>query len=301
MYWPAKLKRALGVSAAPALPETFSGDGSDERILEVLEKNPAVLGDRALAERLMQAGKVVFFRRGEPLIQHGAPGDDVFFLLAGDVDIVFRSQLGSIRQSPNQVGEMAALEPGRPRSASVIARTDEVAALKVPGPAFHRIWSSSPLFQQRLQVEMAARHRERILAAQVARQNNSFLWFASSLGAGLVIALATWFGAAFFDWSAAGRGALAGGAGIVTFMVMLLHNPAFFWRRCFGLVLLAMIGTLALDHFVSIDANHGLGSLEVMVVSRDQAAGTEVGVAQTLAFFLALAICAVMDFVTSRK
>jgi hypothetical protein len=297
MYWAAKLKRYLGLESEAALPGIFYGDDAEDRIRKTLASNRAIHGDQSIVEQLKAHGELIFFRRGDQIIEEGGQDCEVYFLLSGEVDIVFKSQLGSRREAPNQIGEMAAIELGRKRSASVFARTNEVAALKVPGPFFNELWAANPRFQQLLQVEMSARHRERIVAGDIARQNNSSAWFAISAGAGLVAGLVTWLFVIPVEWTAAARMALSGGTGLALFIFTLMHNPAFFWKRCFGLVLAAMIGTFTLDQFVSIEANQGFGSLQISIGS---GAGKGGGWADAAAYIFTLILCACMDYLNRK-
>ena len=273
MYWPSKLRRALGLGPKAKLPDIFSGDGGCSRTNETLLANPAVHGDQGLVNSLVRDGQTVFFRRGDTLIRQGGQDNSVYFLLSGEVDIVFKLQRGSIREAPNQVGEMAAIDPGTRRSASVVARSDEVATLKVSGTDFKILLNANPRFQELLQIEMSARHRERIVAGNIARNNNSAIWFAISAGAGLIAGLASWYILPSSDWTTTAQTMVSCASGLMIFLFTLLHNPAFFWKRTFGIVLLAMIGTLAFDSFVSMEAKQGLGSLQVAISFGDRDRG----------------------------
>jgi len=262
VYWTAKIARALGRELEAQLPNRFGGDSGQEQARSVLLNNPAVGGDEDVANQLLATGNLIFFRRGNSLIKEDDLDSDVYFLLAGEVDIVFGTRLGSIRSSPNQVGEMAAIDPGKKRSANVIARSDEVAALRVSGTEFNAIRNANSDFQSRLQREMSERHRERINAAKVAKQNNSLSWFLISIGAGLASGAVAWF-AWPDDWTMLAQSVAASGTGILIFVLTLLRNPAFFWRRCFGVSLWTMVGLLALDRFFSFEMEQGFGSLSM--------------------------------------
>ncbi|WP_340290622.1 cyclic nucleotide-binding domain-containing protein [Sulfitobacter pontiacus] len=295
MYWSAKLRKIIGWEKEVRLPGLFSGDGASELVRTTLRENRAIRGDSAIVDQLMNHGEIVFFRKGDCLIHEGDQDNDVYFLLSGEVDIVFKRQLGSKRVAPNQVGEMAAIELGSKRSASVYVLTDEAAALKVPGQEFNRIWTNSPELQQNLQIEMTARHRERIAAGEVARRNNSSSWFWTSFGVGLASYLITWLFLVPATWTYDARLAATAMFGLAAFILMLLHNPAFFWRRCFGLVLLAMVGVFALAQFVSVEAEHGFASLEVAIRTGETQSEWRQTLINQGAFVLSLIICAWMD------
>jgi len=279
------------------LPEAFSKIDSESLIRQTLLKNPAIQEDSAIVDDLLEHGEMVFYQRGDRIIEEGAQDNDVYFLVSGEVDIVFKSQLGSKREAPNQIGEMAAIHAGKKRSASVFVRSDEVAALKVPGTVFHQIWSKKSRFQKNLQLEMMTRYRERTAAGHIAKQNNSAQWFATSLGAGLVAGPIAWV---FFipdEWTKDAQASATAGTGLLVFLFMLFYNPAFFWRRCFGLVTCAMVATLALDHFVSIEAKQGFSSLQVSISPRDGSVDWK----SVTAFISVMIICACMDFLTEKS
>lgn len=262
MYWSTKIKRAFGGESEATLPNSFEGPAGRERAKAVLMNNPAVGINENTADELLIKGEFVFYRKGNCLIKEGDHDDDVFFLLAGDVDIVFGRRLGSIRTSPNQIGEMAAIDPGQKRSANVFAGSDEVAALRVSGADFNLVRNANAGFQSRLQREMSTRHRERINASKVAKQNNSLSWFLISLGAGLLSGAVCWF---VFpdDWTNLAQSVAAAGAGLFMFIFTLLHNPAFFWRRCAGITLSAILGLLMFDCFLTFEINQGFGNLSM--------------------------------------
>ncbi len=290
MYWTAKITRALGRESEAKLPSRFEGDAGQEQARSVLLNNPAVGGNEDVANRLLATGNLTFFRRGNPLIKEGDHDKDVYFLLAGEVDIVFGARLGSIRSSPNQVGEMAAIDPGKKRSANVIARSDEVAALRVSGAEFNAIRNENSDFQNRLQREMSTRHRERINAGKVAKENNSLSWFLVSLGAGLTSGFVGWF-VLPDGWTALAHSIAAAGIGLFLFIFTLLHNPAFFWRRCAGLSLSAMLGLLMIDRFLTFKIEQGFGSLSVGFGG----SGGPVDWKIVFGLLVAMAICAYKD------
>lgn len=301
MYWASKLKRAIGLERKARLPDRFSGRGAADELRRILAGNPAVQDDSTILDQLIEDGDVVFFRRGETLIRQGDQDDHVYFLLAGSVDILLKLQLGSIREVPNQIGELAAIKPGSERSATVIARTDEVAALRVSGAVFHSIYSSNQEFRWRLDVEVATRFRERIAAGQVAKTNVSMSWFFMSLGASAFISAFIWYLSSYLPWSLTTRMLGVGLGGVLSLIFLLLQNPAFFWRRCFGITLFAMIGTLALNHYLAIDASQGLQNLQFQWRAGGGAEeSSSASPLQALPFLVVMLICAAMDY-TGRR
>lgn len=301
MYWTAKLRRAIGLGPEERLRAMFAGEPGEVRISNTLSQNPAVNDDQAVISRLISDGNIVYFRRGDEIIQRGGQDDSVFFLLAGEVDIIFRFGHRSIRETPNQVGEMAAMEAGKRRSASVIARSDEVAALRVSSAVFNEIRATNNRFQERLQIEMSARHRERIVANEVAKQDVSLVWFFISSGVGLIAALILWFLLSPDEWAFSARLLLSGGSGLLAFLLVLLCNPAFFWRRAFAVTLWAMFGTYAIDWFVSIEAQQAIGTLQFSFISGNGGRNPTNELIRALPFLIVLVVCACMDQSRNRE
>ena len=295
MYRIAKLKRTLCLNTKAKLPDIFSAADGPQRIVCTLLENFCVNRDYEVVNQLVQAGDLVFFRRGERIIREGELDNDVYFLLVGSVDIVVKLQRGSIREAPNQVGEMSAIELGRVRTATVVARSDEVAALRVSGISFRHIWSSSVGFQERLQVEMSSRHRERILAGKVARSNNSFFWFLISLGVGFFAGVVAWYTLPSTEWTSSARSVTAGGIALLSFVFTLLYNPAFFWRRVFWIVLLSMITSITFGQLVTINAQQGFSSLQVELNYGGQGTDWISEIVKAVCFLAVLSLCAYMD------
>ena len=301
MSWATMLAGALGYRPDRKNFDTFTGKSGEERIRETLLLNPAIDGDRSIVNRLIAEGEVVHFRKRDRIIQEGAQDDAVYFLLAGEVNIVFKRRNATIRTSPNQVGEMAAMEPGKPRSASVVCRSSSAVTLKVSGMTFRDVWKTQPRFKERLQLEMSSRHRERILAAQVAKENSSVAWFSIAIGAGAVAGAIVWFSLSPLSWTTPARSIVSGSVALLGFLFTLLHNPAFFWRRCFGLVVFSMVGFNTLDQFISFDFQDGFGSLRIAISSGDPHSDWSTIFMQSLPFLIVLLICAAMEHFRSNK
>ena len=292
MYWLIKLKRLMNLEKKARLPERFSSEAAGEDIRRILAENQAIHGDAAILDQFIKHGEILYYRRGQPLILQGEQDNDVFFLLAGSVDINFKNQLGSIREAPNQVGELAATKPGAARSATVIARTDEVAALRVSGSIFHSIYVSDGSFRQRLEIEKEARFRERIAAGHVVRQNASHFWFLTALASALVVACIVWFATYSLPWTQTTHiiGTLT--ASVLSFLTILVLNPVYFWRRCFWVSFVSMFGTLWFGRYVSIQFSEGFQ----MVFGAHTEGGSGVDAAiEALPFLAVMLICAIRD------
>jgi len=166
---------------------------------------------------------------------------------------------------------------------------------------FRDVWKTQPRFKERLQLEMSSRHRERILAAQVAKENSSVAWFSIAIGAGAVAGAIVWFSLSPLSWTTPARSIVSGSVALLGFLFTLLHNPAFFWRRCFGLVVFSMVGFNTLDQFISFDFQDGFGSLRIAISSGDPHSDWSTIFMQSLPFLIVLLICAAMEHFRSNK
>jgi CRP/FNR family transcriptional regulator, cyclic AMP receptor protein len=106
----------------------FQGDAGRRLTVDALITQKLVGGNRALAECLADRITLQEVNVGQTLIEQGSADNDVFLLFSGAFDIVVnRRRVG--RRFPNDhVGEMAAIEPSQPRSASVVATEASVVA-----------------------------------------------------------------------------------------------------------------------------------------------------------------------------
>ena len=133
MAWPQNL---IDLFVRPDCTEalaSFAGNEGRARRVAVLLNNPAVGGNQEIAELIADSCEVLCFTRGQYLIEQDDIGDDVFYLLAGEADIVLNGEKITYRQAPTQVGEMAARSPGKARSASVSARSKVLVVAKISG------------------------------------------------------------------------------------------------------------------------------------------------------------------------
>ena len=290
-----KLAVFLGLRKRTDPLSNFDNQYARERILQTLRRNPVIDDDLAIAQSIYDVGELVGFDHGHNIISEGEQDTDVYFLLSGEVDIVFTGRKRTMRSAPNQIGEMAAIEPGKPRSASARVRSDTASAWKVSGPNFHSIWAKNGRLKERLQVEMSARHRERIAAETVFNENSNIPWLLVSLMAGLVASITVWFVVSLQGWTQSAQTIAIGGTGISSFFVVLLTNPAFFWRRCFAVALGCLIGHTIIDNGFVIDANQGFGNLQVMFSPSAASEDWLNSLMKSLPFLLILGISALKD------
>jgi len=115
---------------------------------------------------LEELALIVEERRVEPgrdLFREGDPGDAVYLIVKGGVQVIMGGQDGKPERVLNElgagacIGEMAVLDAS-PRSATVRA-TDRTRTLRVPGEGFKRVMSERPEMSQAIVAELVKRMR----------------------------------------------------------------------------------------------------------------------------------------------
>jgi CRP/FNR family cyclic AMP-dependent transcriptional regulator len=138
----------------------FIGAEGRSRQLLVLSSNPAIRGDDALAAAIADAASIEAFKPGDVLISQGHDDTRVAFLLSGRVNIHVNGRHVATREAPAHIGEMAAIDPKAPRSATVTAATDGCAAW-IDDAALLSVTRDHPQLWRGFARELADRLRER--------------------------------------------------------------------------------------------------------------------------------------------
>lgn len=113
--------------------------------------------DLEMAEYLAEQGELVQFAPGDTIIDQGGYDQDVFFIIAGEVSLLVKgNQFPYTREEGISIGEMSALDPTQPRSATVKALTDTV-TLKLTATAFNDLADKYPKIHRLLAVDLAQR------------------------------------------------------------------------------------------------------------------------------------------------
>jgi signal transduction histidine kinase len=158
--------------------------------IDVLRATPLFAGlDEANLERLAATTEPMRVPAGDLLITEGEPGDSMFIVTAGELEVTKRaggSELPLARVGPGAIqGEMAAIE-GRPRTASVRALTD-AEVIRIPREGLLEILDSGPdaaiallrtVLERLRSTESMLRQREKLaglgtLAAGLAHELNN--------------------------------------------------------------------------------------------------------------------------------
>lgn len=242
MFKAKRLKKLIRKDKNPDPLFHFQQEDSEERIRSVLRQNPAILEDADVIDSLLTAGNLDGFKKGEELIVENAQDDDVFFILAGEVEIQTDGQRVATRTAPIQVGEMAAMHPGEKRSATVTARSHTVATLRIPGAEFHEIMDAFPKFRDRLHVDVSKRFRQRISAGKISQKRSAFGWLFISVPVAIVSFLVVFVYClnASFTFMEATLVSLA--FGLFVFVIVTLWNPDLIYRNTFRLASLGVVG-----------------------------------------------------------
>jgi len=124
----------------------FEGEAGRRRLLDLLREQKIVQGSDALAEELSKLVEIKNLRAGDVLIEEGGDDTDLYFILDGVFNVIVRGKRIGQRSAGTQVGEMAAVQPGQRRSATVVAFSDSMVArltevdLVALGMKFPDIW-----------------------------------------------------------------------------------------------------------------------------------------------------------------
>ncbi len=215
-------------------------DDEIERDLETLKRNELVAGDEDIAWLVLENSDVHTFSKGSQLIGEGDQVDDVFFLLFGDV-VVIRKDKGKLDtlSTPSTVGELAADEPGQPRTASVISSSDRLRTRALPGRVFREIRDSNPKFASALKKLISNMNRRKIAQSLeqrfLAKVSKPLL---TGCGSFLISALLFWN---FTDLTAGQLLSLSALAAAIVVGLATYFNHQHRYGRAFSMALLATI------------------------------------------------------------
>ncbi len=138
----------------------FEGVDGTPLLIECLMKQDIVQHDKSFAERLASVGALIMVAPGKDLIVQDATDNDVYFLLSGEGGAFVNDRFVGSRSEGTCVGEMAAIDPAAPRSATIRAKT-ELVALKVTEPHFREALDAHPHAYRPLAQLVAHRLRQR--------------------------------------------------------------------------------------------------------------------------------------------
>lgn len=141
------------------MKERFEGSNRPQ-LVAALKEQSFIQADPALAEEFANRGELVELAKGDDMIVQGASDNDVYLLLTGSVAIIVNGAQINLRRAGDHVGEMAAIEPSLPRSATVRA-LETCVALKVSSTDFMDIGAKSQLIWLPIAKQLARRLSQR--------------------------------------------------------------------------------------------------------------------------------------------
>jgi len=136
--------------------ERFRGDRGHRILLETLEAQRMFAGSLKSREEAAERGELVEFQPGETLIEQGAKTNEVYLILAGSCDVIVNGRRIGVRGPGNHVGEMAAVQPTQPRSATIIA-AEQTVVLRLSEEAFADIAIRHPQLYRSIAQELSRR------------------------------------------------------------------------------------------------------------------------------------------------
>lgn len=99
--------------------ERFRGEGGKSKLVEALRAQKIVLGNAQLATELADAVDLISFEKGQNVIEQHAEDNEIYFIIAGTLDVVVNGRKVGARGPGDCIGEMAAIAPAQRRAATV--------------------------------------------------------------------------------------------------------------------------------------------------------------------------------------
>lgn len=140
--------------------DRFSGQSGRSRLQTALESQFIVQGNSLVASLLCEKSTVLEYEIGATIVVQDAGDDCIHLILSGKVAIRINGRDVAIRAAGTHVGEMALIDPGARRSASVVAIEPTITAL-IRAEDFCEVANRYPNVWQRIAVELGNRLRER--------------------------------------------------------------------------------------------------------------------------------------------
>lgn len=128
-------------------------------VAEVLADGIVLRGHAELAREI--AGRdVKIFEPGEIFVEEGEVGGTAFFIVAGSIDVLVRNQCVASRGPGEFIGEMALLDIGRKRTASLRAGPG-TAVIELPNDEVERLFATDPTVWRGVARQLARRLADR--------------------------------------------------------------------------------------------------------------------------------------------
>ena len=149
--------------------DRFIGETGRPALIDALNGQKMVRGNAELATKIADYAECIEFKTGDAIFEQGSEGSEVYFLLAGSVNIVINGRQIATRAAGIHVGEMAAIQPAQKRSATVVA-SETVVAARLSGTDFHTLATQYPDMYRLVAQDLAQRLLERNKTVGVYRE-----------------------------------------------------------------------------------------------------------------------------------
>ncbi len=140
--------------------ERFIGEDGRRLRVDALRTQKLVGGNATLAEELADAVELVALDKGTVVIEQGGEDNDIYFVVAGTLEVVVNGRKIAARGPGDCVGEMAAVEPTQRRSATVAATEQSILA-RLTEAQFSDIATRHPELYKSIARELARRLLQR--------------------------------------------------------------------------------------------------------------------------------------------
>lgn len=140
-------------------PKAPKGETMSDEVIESLKQVPLFQGmsDKALA-RVAEISKEVSHRAGKTIVEEDHSAVGFHLILSGEADATQGGAVVSTMGPGDYFGEMSLID-GKPRSASVVAKTD-LRTLAIPAWNFNRLLDENPDMMRALLVSLSGRIRQ---------------------------------------------------------------------------------------------------------------------------------------------
>lgn len=151
--------------------ERFQGESGKIRLQSALSAGKILSAEPNLVSEIVNRGKLLRFEKGEILIDQGSSTNDVFFIIAGTCDVIVNGRRVAMCGPGDHVGEMAAIDPSQPRSATVAA-VETVVALKLDEDIFSELGRRHPSIYRAIAQELSKRLVQRYRSIGIYREKS---------------------------------------------------------------------------------------------------------------------------------
>jgi CRP/FNR family cyclic AMP-dependent transcriptional regulator len=144
---------------ASKMIDRFQGADGRISLIEVLQEQRLILGEKELAARLAEVGELVELEAGSQFITQGNRDSEAYLIIAGEVEVRVNDRAVAVRGARDIVGEMSSLVPAS-RSATVVA-TQPTLVLKVAATDLKAAADSHPAIWRHVTTQLVERLNQR--------------------------------------------------------------------------------------------------------------------------------------------